>query len=115
MATQAELDAAVAAANTAAIAKTIMDAAGDMIGSGADAAVASIASAGRVLVTNAAAPNKVKWDGRSGVDANGDLIVGSGPDTVTRLAPGADRSMLVADAQAPTCSAGPPRPCSASR
>jgi hypothetical protein len=91
----------------AAVPKSVVDAAGDLIvGSGADA-VSRLAKGtdGQVLKVVSGAP---AWAAEAAggipatiVDAAGDLIVASAADTVQRLAKGTDGQVLTAQAAAP--------------
>lgn len=94
------------AAGGAGIPPSIVDAKGDLIAATANDTVARVAvgADGQILTADAAAPTGVKWAaGVAGailatiVDAKGDIIAATAPDTVARLPVGANGQTLIAD------------------
>lgn len=91
-----------------AVPKGLVDAKGDLIVATAADTVARqpVGGDGTALVADSASATGVKWGipddatkiPRSIVDAAGDLIVGSGADSVARLAKGTDKQILKSDA-----------------
>lgn len=85
-----------------AIAKSIVDAKGDLITATANDTPARLAvgTNGQVLVADSSTPEGIKWATDPTTDivtTKGDMLVATGPDTLVRLPVGTNNQVLVAD------------------